>query len=78
VQGAVTCFIALVAVLILPDYPATTKSLSMRQRALAVYRLEVDSGVKDGEATIGVLANLKSVVVDWRVRHSSRSRIFKD
>jgi len=39
-----------------------------------VYRLEVDAGSKDGEEQVGQLANLKSIVVDWRVRLLSRSR----
>ncbi|GAA5849610.1 hypothetical protein JCM9279_007288 [Rhodotorula babjevae] len=67
IEGAITVFAAFCAVFLLPDYPATTKSFSLRQRALAVYRLEVDAGSKDGEEQVGQLANLKSLVVDWRL-----------
>jgi hypothetical protein len=36
---------------ILPDYPATTKWLSDREKAVAIVRLSKDTGVKDEETT---------------------------
>ncbi|GAA5937202.1 hypothetical protein JCM3775_001578 [Rhodotorula graminis] len=67
IEGAITVFAAICAVFLLPDYPATTKSFTLRQRALAVYRLEVDAGSKDGEEQVGQLATLKAAVLDWRL-----------
>ncbi|GAA5903953.1 hypothetical protein JCM8208_001738 [Rhodotorula glutinis] len=67
IEGAITVFAAFCSVFLLPDYPATTKSFTLRQRALAVYRLEVDAGSKDGEEQVGQLATLKAAVLDWRL-----------
>ncbi|KAF5862569.1 hypothetical protein ETB97_011566 [Aspergillus alliaceus] len=43
VEGATTVGFALLAVFILPDFPATTKRLSERQRYTAVVQLQSDS-----------------------------------
>ncbi|GAA5892665.1 hypothetical protein JCM6882_000551 [Rhodosporidiobolus microsporus] len=66
IEGAITGFIAILAFFILPDYPATTKRLSLRERALAVYRLERDTGVRDDDSAT-MLQNLKAAVCDYRL-----------
>ena len=43
IEGAMTVAIALAAFFILPDFPANTKWLSEQERALAMWRLEVDA-----------------------------------
>jgi hypothetical protein len=68
-QGALTSFIAIIAYFILPDYPATTKRLTVRQRAMAVYRLQRDAGMRDDD-TATTMQNLKAAVCDYRVRSS--------
>ncbi|GAA5860919.1 hypothetical protein JCM8547_003888 [Rhodosporidiobolus lusitaniae] len=65
IEGAITGFIAIIAYFILPDYPATTKRLSLRERALAVYRLERDTGVRDDDSAT-VMQNLKAAASDYR------------
>lgn len=61
---------ALIAVFVLPDYPATTKWLSTREKAMAVYRLEKDVGSKD-EDNLPLLTSLKMALGDYRVRPDS-------
>lgn len=43
IEGSITVAIALGAVFVLPNYPATTKWLTPQERALAMWRLEVDA-----------------------------------
>ncbi|KAI1254959.1 hypothetical protein MGN70_003021 [Eutypa lata] len=43
IEGAITVFIALGAIFILPDFPANTKWLTDQERELAMWRLEVDA-----------------------------------
>ncbi|KIY51609.1 MFS general substrate transporter [Fistulina hepatica ATCC 64428] len=51
IEGSLTCFTALIAMFILPDFPETTRWLSPEERALAMRRMEEDVGVKDKEHT---------------------------
>ncbi|GAA6039056.1 hypothetical protein JCM8097_000175 [Rhodosporidiobolus ruineniae] len=67
IEGAITVFVAVCAFFILPDYPATTKRLSLRERALAVYRLERDAGSKDDENDAGAIKSLKMALGDYRL-----------
>ncbi len=66
IEGSITAFVALMAIVVLPDYPATTKRLSLRERAMAVYRLELDVGEKD-EDTLSLLQALKAALLDYRL-----------
>lgn len=47
IEGVVTIFIAFIAILILPDFPRTTKWLTENERQLAVWRLDEDIGEDD-------------------------------
>lgn len=67
IEGAVTGAFAIIALFVLPDYPATTKRLSVRERALAVYRLEADTGVKDEGDGTSMVHNLKLALCDWKL-----------
>ncbi|GAA6004505.1 hypothetical protein JCM10207_000757 [Rhodosporidiobolus poonsookiae] len=66
-EGAITGFVAILAYFVLPDYPATTKRLSLRERAIAVYRMEKDGGSKDDDNDVGALQSLKMAVTDYRL-----------
>ncbi|KAL2006869.1 hypothetical protein VTN00DRAFT_9537 [Thermoascus crustaceus] len=47
IEGAITIFIALLAVLVLPNFPRTTGWLSEEEKELAAWRLEEDIGEDD-------------------------------
>ncbi|THH31322.1 hypothetical protein EUX98_g2895 [Antrodiella citrinella] len=71
IEGALTIFVALSAIFILPDFPATTKGkwLSDQERALAMKRMEEDAGVGDETETEvgGPTAGLMLALKDWKV-----------
>jgi sugar phosphate permease len=46
-EGAATVAVAIIAVFVLPDFPATTKWLTPAERRLAELRMEEDAGVVD-------------------------------
>jgi len=68
--------VALLTAFVLPDYPATTKRLSVRERAMAVYRMEKDGGSKD-EDDKGLLANVRMAATDYRVSRIFRHRFLR-
>jgi len=47
IEGAATVAVAIIAVFVLPDFPATTKWLTPAERRLAELRMEEDAGVVD-------------------------------
>ncbi|KAF9058157.1 sugar transporter [Panaeolus papilionaceus] len=53
IEGALTIFVAVVAIFILPDFPATTRWISDEERRLAMRRMEEDAGVGDEVQTEG-------------------------
>ncbi|KAM0550196.1 hypothetical protein ACHAPJ_009044 [Fusarium lateritium] len=66
IEGSITIFIALVSVLILPDWPSTTRWLSAKERAVAEWRLISDAGQVDEDDekwSYGFVTAFK----DWRV-----------
>ena len=71
IEGALTIFVAVCAIFILPDFPATTKGrwLSDQERALAMKRMEEDAGVGDEAETEvgGPMAGLMMALKDWKV-----------
>lgn len=69
IEGALTIAIAVVAIFVLPDFPATTKWLTPQERALALKRLEEDVGPSDqDEAEQGGMASgFWAAVTDWKV-----------
>ena len=68
-RGALTVFFALVAMFILPDFPATSTWLSPMERRLAEKRLVEDVGVGDRDSSeSGTQGNgLVMAVTDWKV-----------
>ncbi|KAG0696836.1 MFS general substrate transporter [Suillus ampliporus] len=69
IEGALTVFVALCAVFILPDFPTTTKWLSDDERRLALRRMEEDTGIGDQTETEqgGRTHGLYLAVTDWKV-----------
>ncbi|KAL1937734.1 hypothetical protein VTO73DRAFT_12887 [Trametes versicolor] len=71
IEGALTVFVALCAMFILPDFPATTRRwwLSEDERRLAMRRMEEDAGVGDEAETEtgGHATGLWLAVKDWKV-----------
>lgn len=66
IEGAVTGLVAIVSIFTLPDYPATTRWLSTREKAVAVWRMERDGGSRD-EDDKNLLHSLKLALTDYRV-----------
>ncbi|KUL89782.1 hypothetical protein ZTR_00524 [Talaromyces verruculosus] len=66
IEGAITVFIAIIALFILPDYPHTTRFLSGEEKAIATRRLETSSGSNDTERG-PLLSGVKMALVDYKV-----------
>lgn len=80
IEGSLTVTVALLALFILPDFPATTRWLSPLERKLAVKRMAEDAGVVDADREeINVLSAVATdrkprfdhgfwlAVSDWKV-----------
>ncbi|KAJ5994232.1 hypothetical protein N7451_009956 [Penicillium sp. IBT 35674x] len=68
VEGAATIGCALISLFILPDFPATSKSLSDRERHVAVARLATENvtAVTEDTALLSNWGAVKVAVRDWR------------
>ncbi|KAH7930098.1 MFS general substrate transporter [Leucogyrophana mollusca] len=69
IEGALTVFVAICAIFILPDFPTTTRWLTDEERRLAMRRMEEDAGVGDQNETEegGKFHGLYLAVTDWKV-----------
>ncbi|KAG6900939.1 hypothetical protein C0993_004376 [Termitomyces sp. T159_Od127] len=67
IEGALTIAIAVLAIFVLPDFPANTRWLSAEERALALRRMEEDAGVGDEEETEGQRSGFWLAVTDVKV-----------
>ncbi|KAG1836974.1 MFS general substrate transporter [Suillus subalutaceus] len=69
IEGALTVFVAIMVVFILPDFPMTTKWLTDDERRLALKRMEEDAGVGDQTETEngGFGYGLFLAITDWKV-----------
>ncbi|KAF9075884.1 MFS general substrate transporter [Rhodocollybia butyracea] len=69
IEGALTVFVAICAIFILPDFPATTTWLSPLERELAMQRMQEDVGVGDqGETEVGgQVYGMRMALTDWKV-----------
>ncbi|KAM5540332.1 hypothetical protein V8D89_005790 [Ganoderma adspersum] len=70
IEGALTMFVAILAIFILPDFPDTSHNwLSPEEVRLAEKRMEEDVGVGDGVETEsgGRFHGLKLALADWKV-----------
>ena len=66
IEGVATVALSLIAVFVLPDFPATTRWLSNQEKAIAVHRIHVHSGSLDEERG-SMLKGLKLALVDYKV-----------
>ncbi|KAK0642834.1 putative transporter [Lasiodiplodia hormozganensis] len=66
IEGSITVFIALCAILILPDWPSNTRWLTPTERAVAEWRLICDAGQVD-EDDEAWSYGFKMAFVDWRL-----------
>jgi hypothetical protein len=72
IEGALTIFVALIAVFILPDFPSTShRWLSPIEVKLAVKRMEEDAGIGDEGRTEakGQVQILFEALTDWKVMY---------
>ncbi|KAI0347085.1 MFS general substrate transporter [Trametopsis cervina] len=68
IEGALTMFVAIIAIFVLPDFPATTKGLTDIERRLAMRRMEEDVGVGDeSETEVGQVQGMWMAFKDWRM-----------
>jgi len=66
IEGTVTMFVAVIATLVLPDFPATTSWLTPLERRLAEVRMAEDVGESDSDNT-GAMHGLYLALTDWKV-----------
>ncbi|KAJ5111603.1 major facilitator superfamily domain-containing protein [Penicillium argentinense] len=68
VEGAATVGFAIISLFILPDFPATSKRLSERERRIAVARLATENvtAVTENSERMGNWQAVKVSVCDWR------------
>lgn len=66
IEGSLTVFVAIIALFILPDFPATTRWLSPLERRLAEVRMAEDVGETDSD-TVSGWDGLVMAVTDWKV-----------
>ncbi|KAK5747171.1 hypothetical protein LTR17_000306 [Elasticomyces elasticus] len=69
IEGLATIVVACGAIFVLPDYPGTTKWLSIDEKNVAQARLAIDIGSEDllDEEKIGVFRSLLAAAKDYRV-----------
>ncbi|KAJ7068249.1 major facilitator superfamily domain-containing protein [Mycena amicta] len=69
IEGALTVFVAILAIFILPDFPTNSNWLTPEERELALLRLQEDVGVGDQAETEtgGLFHGFVLAVTDWRV-----------
>ncbi|CAK7231689.1 hypothetical protein SBRCBS47491_008016 [Sporothrix bragantina] len=68
VEGAATAGWSVIAMFILPDFPATTRWLSERERELAVLRLQHDHATRtEDNSGLGHWDAIKQCLCTWRV-----------
>ncbi|UNI15667.1 hypothetical protein JDV02_002178 [Purpureocillium takamizusanense] len=65
IEGCMTVGFAIIAMFILPDFPATTKWLTAEEREYAVRRLEHDNNATQA-GSMGHLESFVRAVKDWR------------
>lgn len=66
IEGAITVCIALLAVLILPDFPTNTRWLSKEEAAVAEQRLARDAAGTTDEYNESWIVGFKEAFKDWR------------
>ncbi|EPQ32367.1 uncharacterized protein PFL1_00563 [Pseudozyma flocculosa PF-1] len=65
-EGLATAVVAMIAVFVLPDYPATTRWLTPREKALAVKRLVIQNASTYTGEEVGHRQGFMLAVKDWK------------
>lgn len=65
VEGAITMFVSIIVVFILPNWPANTKWLTEEEKGLAAARIKADH-VGSVEQRMKPLNSTLSALADWR------------
>lgn len=66
-EGVITIGVAFVGIVVLPDYPGTTKWLSEEERAFAQWRLKRDINEDDEATATSVWGGAKLALLDYRL-----------
>ncbi|KAM7213837.1 phthalate transporter [Rhypophila decipiens] len=66
-EGVITIGVAFIGIVVLPDYPATTKWLSEEERAFAQWRLKRDINEDDEATATTVWGGAKLALLDYRL-----------
>ena len=67
IEGVITVFFAILAAILLPDYPSTTRWLNEEERAYAQWRLVSDAGEADLAGSISLWKGVKLAFSDPRL-----------
>ncbi|KAK9366115.1 major facilitator superfamily domain-containing protein [Lipomyces kononenkoae] len=67
IEGSITVVISLLAAVILPDYPSSTKWLTEEEQAYAAWRLSADIGEVDDNYSMGVKDAAILALKDYKV-----------
>lgn len=69
IEGSLTITVAIIAIFVLPDFPATTKWITDDERRLALKRMKEDAGVGDEVETEsgGFGYGFRLAITDWKV-----------
>jgi len=66
-EGAITVFIGLITIFILPDFPENSRGFTQAERDLAHLRMAEDSGMRDDESDETAFQSFWQVVKDYKV-----------
>lgn len=67
IEGVITIGLALIAVVVLPDYPASTRWLGAEEKAYAAWRLREDTGEEDEADAISIREGVLLALRDPRL-----------
>ncbi|KAF2145692.1 uncharacterized protein K452DRAFT_264943 [Aplosporella prunicola CBS 121167] len=67
IEGTITVGIALIAAVVLPDFPATTRWLTPEERSYAQWRLIDDTGEADIAESTSIMEGVKMALRDYRL-----------
>lgn len=67
IEGTITIGVALIAIFVLPDFPATTRWLSEDERLYAQWRLVSDANESDDNKSTSVWIGVKQAFSDYRL-----------
>jgi MFS family permease len=66
IEGTITMFVALLSIVILPNYPSTTRWLSDEEKAYSEWRLHRDIGTLDDMYSVSLKEGIKLAFKDYK------------